>query len=314
MRLESRYNPVRSPFLVESIQSMSNIFQRIALIGLGEVGGILAADLIAREHKPFAAFDLRFTDAASPPSQTAAKLELGKAASAAEAVAGADLVISAVTAGRAMEAAQAVAPHLAPDAFYLDVNSVSPATKQAAAAVIEAAGGRYVESSVMSSFPPKRIRTPMLLGGPHAALFSSLAVALDFDAKVFGDQVGGASAVKMCRSVMVKGMEALFLESMTAARHYGVEKLVLASLQDTLPGIDTAELARYMISRAVLHGKRRAEEVREVAKTVEEAGIVARMSHAIAEHQDWAAVQGQTMERSLIADASLETLLNVLMS
>jgi len=291
---------------------MSNIFQRIVLIGLGEVGGILAVDLIARGHQPTATFDVRLADPASPPSVTAASLELVAARSAAEAVAGADLVISAVTAGRALEAARSVAPHLAPGAFFLDVNSVSPGTKQASAVVIEAAGGRYVEASVMSSFPPKRIRTPMLLGGPHAAAFAALAAVLDFQTSVFSAQVGGASAVKMCRSVMVKGMEALFLESMTSARHYGVTNVVLASLADTLPGIDTPALARYMISRAVLHGRRRAEEVREVAKTVAEAGTEPRMSDAIAGHQDWAADCGLVLPRGEIADATLETLLSAL--
>jgi len=293
---------------------MSNIFQRIALIGLGEVGGILASDLIARGHTPAATYDLRFPDPNSPPSLSAIELQLIASPSAGDAVAGADLIISAVTAGRALDAAKSVAPHLAPGAFFLDVNSVSPATKQAAAAAIEAAGGRYVESSVMSSFPPKRIRTPMLLGGPHAAAFAALAAALDFDAKVFSHQVGGASAVKMCRSVMVKGMEAMFLESMTAARYYGVTEHVLASLADTLPGIDTPALARYMISRAVLHGRRRAEEVREVAKTVAEAGTNPLMSIAIGQHQDWAATQGELLPRPQIADASLETLLAALVA
>jgi len=293
---------------------MSNIFQHITLIGLGEVGGILAADLAARGHKPAAVFDLRLTDPASPPSVTAVRLDLNTAPTASAAVTDADLIISAVTAGRALEAAQSAAPHIRPGAFYLDVNSVSPATKQASAAAIEAAGGRYVEASVMSSFPPKRIKTPMLLGGPHAALFAETAAALDFDSTVFATEVGGASAVKMCRSVMVKGMEALFLESMTSARHYGVIDQVLASLKDTLPGIDTAALARYMISRALLHGRRRAEEVREVAKTVAEAGTRPLMSNAIAQHQDWAADQAAALDRSQIAEASLDTLLAALAS
>ncbi len=291
---------------------MSNIFQRIALIGLGEVGGILAADLIERGHRPAAVFDVRLDDPASPPSRTVAQLELAAASSAAEAVQGADLVISAVTAGRALEAVRSVAGDLAPGAYVLDVNSVSPGTKQAAAALVEAAGGRYVEASVMSSFPPKRIRTPMLLGGPHAAVFVPLAAALDIEAKVYSEVVGGASAVKMCRSVMVKGMEALFLESMASARHYGVIEDVLGSLKDTLPGIDVSALARYMISRAELHGRRRAEEVREVAVTVREAGVVPRMADAIAAHQDWAADCGGRLVRSEIADASLDVLLKAL--
>ncbi|HEX7758067.1 MAG TPA: DUF1932 domain-containing protein, partial [Caulobacteraceae bacterium] len=161
--------------------------------------------------------------------------------------------------------------------------------KRASARAVEAAGGRYVEAAVMTPFPPRRIASAMLLGGPHAASFLAAASGLGLEAQVFSDQVGQASAVKMCRSVMIKGVEALLMESMLSARRYGVEATVLASLSDLLPVGDWPALARYMISRSLEHGTRRAEEMREAARTVAEAAVEPLMSAAIAQRQDWAA-------------------------
>jgi 3-hydroxyisobutyrate dehydrogenase-like beta-hydroxyacid dehydrogenase len=164
--------------------------------------------------------------------------------------------------------------------------------KQKAAAIVEGAGGRYVEAAVMSPFPPKRLGTSMLLGGPCARDFLPRLDALGFrGARFYADQVGPASATKMCRSVMIKGIEALLTESMLTARHYGVEDDVLNSLSDLLPVGDWHKLARYMISRSLEHGRRRAEEMREVAATVREAGLEPLMSAATAERQDWAAAR-----------------------
>ncbi len=177
----------------------------------------------------------------------------------------------------------------------VDVNSVSPATKQEAARVIEAAGGRYVEAAVMASVPPKELRTPMLLGGPHAAAFMREMAPFGMDLTLFAAEIGRASSVKMCRSVMIKGIEALTTECMLAARHYGVEADVLRTLEDTLPHPDWPGLARYVISRALIHGKRRAEEMREVARTVEDAGIEPLLSRAVVERQDWAWRRGDEM-------------------
>jgi 3-hydroxyisobutyrate dehydrogenase-like beta-hydroxyacid dehydrogenase len=129
-----------------------------------------------------------------------------------------------------------------------------------------------------------------LLGGPHANDFLSLAQSLGFSgARVFAAEVGKASAAKMCRSVMVKGIEALLTESMLAARKHGVEETVLSSLSDLFPGPDWRKLAQYMISRSLIHGTRRAEEMREVAHTVANTGLQPHMSAACAERQDWAA-------------------------
>jgi len=261
---------------------------RIAIIGFGEVGGIFARDLAAG-GAVITAFD----------SESAAQARAERAgfpsSDAIAAARDAGIVFVCVTAGSVLEAMQSLSGGLGHAPLVIDVNSVSPTTKRQAASIVEAAGGRYVEAAVMASVPPKGLQTPMLLGGAHVASFMREMAPFGMDLTNFAAEIGRASSVKMCRSVMVKGIEALTMECMLAARHYGVEAEVLRSLEDTLPNPDWRGLARYVISRALIHGKRRAEEMREVSRTVEEAGIEPLLSRAITERQDWAWHRGAEM-------------------
>jgi len=109
------------------------------------------------------------------------------------------------------------------------------------------------------------------------------------NATVAAEEIGTASAIKMCRSIMIKGLEAIVVESFTTARRYGVEDHVLASLHETFPTLDWEQQGAYLFSRVAQHGKRRAEEMREVAVTVREAGLEPHMAAATAERQDWVA-------------------------
>jgi 3-hydroxyisobutyrate dehydrogenase-like beta-hydroxyacid dehydrogenase len=281
---------------------------QVCLLGFGEVGQALAIDLDARGLSNLAAWDILFTFADSAPRRAAAGRAVRVAASIEDAVTDADLVISAVTAAQDVAAARSVVPHLKRDTYFLDVNSVSPGVKVEVSQIVEAAGGRYVESAIMSPINPKRAASPMLFGGPHAAEFLPIARQLGFvGASVFSEQIGGASAAKMCRSVIIKGMEALLGESLLAARRYGVEGAVLQSLGSLLNADDWRAQARYMISRSLVHGRRRAEEMREVARTVAESGFEPRMSSACAVWQDWASAH-----RSAAAHEDLNDLLDAI--
>src|SRR5882672_9720924 len=148
-----------------------------------------------------------------------------------------------------------------------------------------AAQADFIVSAVMTSIPPTRIKVPLLLGGAGAAALAPLLVELGFNAKVASEQLGVASAVKMCRSVMIKGLEAMLIESFTTARAYGVEDAVLASLQETFPGIDWEKQGAYFFQRVIEHGRRRSEEVREVAETVRETGLTPWSAEGTAERQ-----------------------------
>jgi 3-hydroxyisobutyrate dehydrogenase-like beta-hydroxyacid dehydrogenase len=261
----------------------------IALIGYGEVGRILAEDLRAQGHA-VAAYDVKLeAEAGNAMREHAVTLGVTVAASHASAVQGAELTVSAVTASQAVAVAQACAPALSERSFFLDVNSASPGAKCRAAEIVNAAGGRYVEGAVMTSVPPYRIKVPLLLGGPDAAALEPLLTGLGFATKVASDKLGVASATKMCRSVMIKGLEAMVIESFTTARHYGVEDAVIASLRETFPGIDWEKQAAYFFQRVIEHGRRRSEEVREVAVTVREAGLEPWSAAGTAERQAWVA-------------------------
>ena len=260
---------------------------RIALIGYGEVGGIFGAALAERGVAALTAYDILLDDPAHGETMRAkaARAHVALAASARAAVADADVVVSAVTASATLAAAESIAAGVRRDAIVLDINSASPGTKVASVAVVAAGGGRYVEAAVMTSVPPHGIRTPMLLGGPHARAAAPVLAALGFAVTPVSDDYGVASAIKMCRSVIVKGMEAIVIESFLTARRYGVEREVLASLAETFPGIDWEKQGTWFWQRVVQHGKRRAEEMREAAVTVREAGTDPTMASAIADRQ-----------------------------
>lgn len=262
----------------------------IGLIGHGEVGRIFSAALLPLVAS-VSAWDLKFSDAAvrSHPQDQG----LCVASNLADLCQRSQLVISAVTASSTLAVAQEAADHLNAGAFFLDLNSASPGTKQQAAALIDAAGGRYVEAGVMTSVPPHGMGVPMLIGGPHASALLPLLTALGMRATVVSERVGVASATKMCRSVMIKGLEALVIESFTTARAHGVEDAMIATLQETFPGIDWTQQGSYFFSRVAQHGQRRAEEMREAATTVREAGFEPFMASAIAEKHEWMAEQSR---------------------
>lgn len=264
---------------------------RICLLGYGEVGQILGDDLADRAGIRTGAFDLQFDDPRSEPSEAArSRRHIDAHGSASAAVAGADVVISAVTASEALNAAESAAGSLEPGAFYVDVNSVSPETKEAVSRVIAPSGAKFVEAVLMAPIGPRRIESVFLLGGPNAASFGDHAAELGFTGvQVFSERIGAASAVKMCRSVVVKGTEALLAEALTTARTYGVEDVVLDSLGNVLPLPDWPATAEYMLSRTIQHGKRRAEEMREAVATVEGAGVQPLMARATVARQDEAA-------------------------
>jgi 3-hydroxyisobutyrate dehydrogenase-like beta-hydroxyacid dehydrogenase len=261
----------------------------VGLVGYGEVGRILGEDLRKQDVR-VTAYDLKLdTDRAAALRYHASAHGVALAATHADLAAQSDFIVSAVTASQAVAVARACAPAVKPGAWFLDLNSASPGAKRRAATLIDGHGGRYVEGAVMTSMPPTRIKVPLLLGGDGAGELAPLLAELGFNAKVASSELGIASAVKMCRSVMIKGLEAMVIESFTTARAYGVEDAVLASLKETFPGIDWEKQGAYFFQRVIEHGRRRSEEVREVAETVREIGLTPWSAQGTAERQAWVA-------------------------
>lgn len=260
-----------------------------AVIGFGEAGSILGAGLVAAGLE-VATYDILLDSptARSAMSEKARANNVRAAADTAAAVADADLVLSAVTAGSSAQVAVEAAKSLHAGQIFLDINSCSPATKRGNAQAVERSGADYVEAAVMAPVPPQRMKVPMLLGGRRATEVAAALRKLGMNATPIADRIGVASAVKMCRSVMIKGIEALAVESLLAARRFGAEEEVLASLNGTFPSMGWLEtLPDYLVSRAAEHGRRRAAEMREVAATLKDVGVDPTMALATAARQDW---------------------------
>jgi 3-hydroxyisobutyrate dehydrogenase-like beta-hydroxyacid dehydrogenase len=264
---------------------------KIGFIGFGEAGYHLAKGLRGEGVTRLAAYDInaRTPGLGERIRRRAAETEVKLLESSESLAMESGILISVVTADSAAEAAAQTAPHLRARHYYADLNSVSPETKRAIAQTIGEVGARFVEAAVMAPLPPYGHRVPMLLGGAHAGSFAGLLSPLGMRLEVVSDQIGQAVAVKMCRSIIVKGLEALLFECALGAAHYGADERVFASLEESYPGMNWSKLAGYAISRVIEHGERRARELEEVAATLRAAGIEPMMAEAVARRQDWGA-------------------------
>ncbi|MEO1222687.1 MAG: DUF1932 domain-containing protein [Pseudomonadota bacterium] len=266
---------------------------RVAFIGFGEAASAFAAGWRDGSSVACAAYDIK-TDGPSTAVRTAKQADYRAAAVTGyatldEALDGQPLVFSLVTPDQALRAAQSAAGRLMPNALYLDGNSCSPGTKKRAASVIDGAGGRYVDVAIMAPVAAAGHRTPLLVSGAHASSALKELSGLDMVADLAEGPVGTASSVKMVRSIMVKGLEALMAECVLAGRVAGVDEAVFASLAKTFPGIDWPNTASYMLERMATHGVRRAAEMGEVEAALRELGLDGPMTRAAA---DWQAAIG----------------------
>jgi 3-hydroxyisobutyrate dehydrogenase-like beta-hydroxyacid dehydrogenase len=263
---------------------------RIAMIGFGEVGQRFARDFLARGGVEIAAYDVLFDAAPSGHLKTSAAVahDLGAkpASSTHAAVEGARYVFSAVTADRAEEVARTTAPLLKPGQIFVDVNSAAPATKRRAAALITKSGASYLEAAVMAPVLQPGIKVPILAGGPVAETVSVELNKLGMNLTPVAAEYGRASAMKLCRSIMIKGWEALLVDCAAAARHWDVEAEVFGSLDASYPSINWRALAEDMGERVATHGIRRAAEMREAADMLADMGLVPDLSRAVADAQE----------------------------
>ncbi|MGB1161504.1 MAG: DUF1932 domain-containing protein [Alphaproteobacteria bacterium] len=261
---------------------------KLTIIGFGEAGRAIAQGLREEAKAPeISCFDIKTNDPAQAEviEQAAESLKVRNCATLEQAVEDAGFLISTVTAGSAMDVARAVCDLSPPAKAFFDMNSVAPGTKRAEAELIESAGIAYVDTAVMAPIHPRLHKTPMLLAGPAAEDYAAVLTGWNMDVRVVGEAVGRASSIKMLRSVMIKGLEALTAEMGLAAEKAGVSDEVIGSLNASFPGIDWAQRTAYNLERMTTHGIRRAEEMEEVVKTLEELGISPELSRGTVKRQ-----------------------------
>ena len=198
----------------------------------------------------------------------------------------ADWVFSAVTADQSLLAVEPLLPHIRQGQVLIDINSVSPTRKRDTAAAVEAAGALYLDMAVMAPVHPKKHATPVLLAGASAETLLPQLQALGFSASLVGPEPGAATAIKMVRSLFVKGLEAITVETLLAARASGCFDDIYASLSASFPGLDWSRFATYQFERTTRHGRRRAAEMRESGATLDALGLHGALAREIAAVQD----------------------------
>ncbi len=264
---------------------MPNGKSTISFIGFGEAGQAIASGLRETGVESMSAWDILFQQSAGEKLRQAAQaIGVRCAQSAADAVRDADIIVSAVTAASSVAAAQSVGSRLAGAPYFLDINSVSPGRKQETAKVLGKTA-RYIDVAVIAPIHPARHQTPMLLAGPDAQAVVPTLTSLGMRVSVAGSEIGAAAAIKMVRSVMIKGIEALTLECFLAASRAGVVDEVATSMNNNYPGLDWAKIVPYNLERMANHGERRAAEMEEVADTLRELGVEPLMATATIKRQ-----------------------------
>jgi 3-hydroxyisobutyrate dehydrogenase-like beta-hydroxyacid dehydrogenase len=261
--------------------------KRVAVVGFGEAGAILSEEL-ASAGLEVSTYDILLDSPASRNAMLAKAhaANVRAAPTLRDAIAQADLIISAVTAVSSTQVAKDCSTSLNVGQIFLDINSVSPATKREQARLVEPSKALYVEAAVMAPVPLKRLAVPMLLGGAHAPAVAQSLGALGMNVTAVAGELGVASAIKMCRSIIIKGLEALTVECVLAAHEFEAAEQVFTSLDRTFPNMGwTTGLPDYLVGRVAEHGRRRAAEMREVERTLLTVGVTPVMSRATAERQ-----------------------------
>lgn len=247
---------------------------QVAFIGFGEAARAFTTSLKETGVEGFAAYDiLQGTDRSDAVEKAAAELGVVLADRPAAAIEGADWIVSAVTAASSLEAAQSVSGGLSSGQIYVDINSVSAKRKQETAALVRSKGARYVDMAVMAPVHPRGHRTPVLIAGDHAGEVADTLGRLEFDFRVVGDEVGAATSIKMIRSLFVKGLEAITVQAISAARQAGCYDEVYKSLSASYKVLGWPEYAEYQFERMMRHGVRRAAEMRKSANSMRELGF-----------------------------------------
>ena len=276
----------------------------IAFIGLGEAASSIISGWGNLRNNQIKAYDIKLHSVESKQEilARAKELNIHIKASIQELVKDSDLIFSTVTADQALKVARESCHFIKDGAYFFDLNSCAPSSKKNACKSIETNGGEYVDVAVMAPIYAKKNLVPLLISGDKAFQAHALLEKLPMDVKIIEGPVGKASTIKMVRSIMVKGLEALTAECALAAVEADVLDEVFNSLSAEHPHFDIIKHSIYNFERSISHGKRRAEELKEVSKMLEDLRLANHMSKATAVWQSNIGSLGKTNSNSEIKE------------
>lgn len=259
--------------------------KRIAFLGFGEAARAFHASLAEKDQSlEFMAWDILLLGEADEMRTAMAdrNVEIADPTDFQRA----DWIFNAVTADQSYVALERIVEHLQNGQLVIDINSVAPDKKRRSAALIEAAGAQYLDMAVMAPVHPRLHQTPVLIAGKMVNDLESELTKLGFDFRIISTDVGEATAIKMVRSLFVKGLEAITVETLLAAESSGCLDEIMDSISKSYPGLGWPDFAAYQFERTLTHGHRRAAEMRESAATLDNLGLTGSLATEIANVQE----------------------------
>lgn len=255
---------------------------KVFLIGFGEAAYHIAKGLKDEGLAPVGAYDLMLADPKASAHMRARAEETGVTLHEDKdaCFGNAEFVFSLTSASVAVRVAEGIVPYLTEGQVYVDMNSAEPSVKQRIAAIEHAPGVKICDAAVMGTVPGNGHRVPMFLAGDGAQRFAEAMTPYGMKLKVLDSPEGSASAIKMIKSVIMKGYAQLMLESFVAAERYGVLDVLVKSLSESLDGKSVEKLADTFVARTMIHAKRRADEMRDVGITLDGLGCDSEMTRA----------------------------------
>ncbi len=257
---------------------------KLAFIGFGELAQGLVKGLKDEGLSGIQIFDKAIadnSDSGKVMRQTAKELGIDIAASLEDLINSSDVIFSAVTPVAGLVVAKAVVQYLQADQIYADLNSCTPNLKKQSMAVIQESGASYVDVGVVGGISIQGHKIPCLLCGDKAAALEMLMSPYGMNMKVVDGPVGTAALIKMLRSVVLKGIEALMLEMFMAAEEYGLQDTMMDSIAATFNKGNFEKYSDMLMSTHGLHAGRRSDEVQMILETIKEVGVAPHVTEGI---------------------------------
>lgn len=255
----------------------------VGFIGFGEAAYLISEGLLQEGVKIIYAYDVNDNHPVLGPAirERAAKLNIPLTSSLEELCEKTEYIFCATSAKVAESIAKDIKPYLKPDHYYIDMNAASPMVMEKVASHVGETGAKFVDAAVMDSVPLKKHKVPMYLSGSGALDFQKVGTQFGMNLKFISETAGSSSAIKMFRSIFMKGFSALLLETLQSSRKYGVEEMVMESLNQSITGKALDETANILLTRMAIHAERRVAEMNEVIDTLGMLNIDATMAEAV---------------------------------
>lgn len=261
----------------------------LGLVGFGEVGSTLGQGfrnegLIEIASYDKYAFDGPFSELIQ---SRAAKARVPLVKSPQELARRSEIILSVTPGEASIESAEAFAPHVTAKHVFVDLASATPKIKRSAGQALRDAGANFADASIMGTPHADGHRLPILASGPAAEEFRDVMSPWGLKIELISGELGAASGIKIMRSVIAKGLEALLVECVLGARRYAIDEAVLHSFGRFMDSRPFEEIANFFLVSDVIHAERRAQEARMSVNALEEAGVDAIMTRATAERLEW---------------------------